>query len=132
MEEALQSGKSEIAEYLAPRTKLEDDKIYSVIPEAQIYDENEEEEKKDIPAQDRSFQSEEARQPEDYQPKTSQEKQMLMEERDRLNKEAADEARLGEISQELKEKLNMHEFDVKVVKTAEGESADGAQKAASQ
>ena len=34
MEEALQSGKSEIAEYLAPRTKLEDDKIYSVIPEA--------------------------------------------------------------------------------------------------
>ena len=51
---------------------------------------------------------------------------MLMEERDRLNKEAADEARLGEISQELKEKLNMHEFDVKVVKTAEGEGADGA------
>ena len=49
-----------------------------------------------------------------------------MAERDRLNKEAADEARLGEISQELKEKLNMHEFDVKVVKTAEGEGADGA------
>ena len=54
-----------------------------------------------------------------------------MEERNRANKEAADEARLGEISQELKEKLNMHEFDVKVVKT-DSEEADGAQKAASQ
>ena len=37
MEEALQSGKSDIAEYLAPRTVLEDDKIYSTIHESQIY-----------------------------------------------------------------------------------------------
>ena len=54
MEEALQSGKSAIAEYLAPRTILEDDKLYSTIPEAAIYMDargntigEEEEEKKD-------------------------------------------------------------------------------------
>ena len=39
MEEALQSGKSDIAEYLAPRTVLEDDKTYSTIHESQIYQE---------------------------------------------------------------------------------------------
>jgi hypothetical protein len=39
MEEALQSGREDIATYLAPRTKLEDDKLYSVIPEATIYGE---------------------------------------------------------------------------------------------
>ena len=39
MEEALQSGKTEIAEYLAPRTVLEDDKLYSTIHESQIYNE---------------------------------------------------------------------------------------------
>ena len=37
MEEALQSGQGEIAEFLAPLSKLEDDKIYSTINEAQIY-----------------------------------------------------------------------------------------------
>ena len=39
MEEALQSGKVEIAEYLAPRTVLEDNKTYSTIHESQIYQE---------------------------------------------------------------------------------------------
>jgi len=42
MEEALQAGRSDIAEYLAPKTVLEDDKLYSTIHESQIYpiDEN--------------------------------------------------------------------------------------------
>ena len=44
MEEALQGGKTEIAEYLAEISTLEDDKVYSTIAEAQIYNE---EEKKD-------------------------------------------------------------------------------------
>ena len=39
MEEALQAGRADIAEYLAPRTTLEDDKLYSTIHEAQIYQE---------------------------------------------------------------------------------------------
>ena len=34
MEEALQSGQSDIAEYLAPLSTLEDDKLYSTISEA--------------------------------------------------------------------------------------------------
>ena len=46
MEEALQSGKTEIAEYLAPRTVLEDDKLYSTIHESQIYNEEDDEEEK--------------------------------------------------------------------------------------
>ena len=37
MEEALQSGQGEIAEFLAPHSKLEDDKLYSTINEAQVY-----------------------------------------------------------------------------------------------
>ena len=70
MEEALQSGKSDIAEYLAPRTVLEDDKTYSTIHESQIYQEeddgqSDEEEKKS--AADCSMQSEEAIRPDDYQ-----------------------------------------------------------------
>ena len=58
MEEALQGGQSEIAEYLAEISTLEDDKVYSTITEAQIY--NEEERKDD----NRSIQSEEAIKPE--------------------------------------------------------------------
>ena len=68
MEEALQSGKSDIAEYLAPRTVLEDDKTYSTIHESQIYaeeDHSDEEEKKSA-ACDRSMQSEEGIRPDDY------------------------------------------------------------------
>ena len=36
-EYALQAQKTEIAEYLAPLSKLEDDKVYSEIPEAQFW-----------------------------------------------------------------------------------------------
>ena len=61
MEEALQGGKSDIAEYLAEISTLEDDKTYSIIPEAQIYDE---EEKKEGTIDNRSMQSEEAIKPE--------------------------------------------------------------------
>lgn len=43
MEEALQSGRADIAEFLAPLTKLEDDKLYSTIQEGQIQDEEEKE-----------------------------------------------------------------------------------------
>ena len=67
MEEALQSGKEDIATYLAPRTILEDDKLYSVINEAQIYAEEDEEEEKKSFNDDRSMQSEEGIRPEDYQ-----------------------------------------------------------------
>lgn len=70
MEEALQAGRSDIAEYLAPKTTLEDNKLYSTIHESQIYDEedklDEGEEEKDGLSDNRSMQSEEARQPEDY------------------------------------------------------------------
>lgn len=67
MEEALQSGKEDIATYLAPRTILEDDKLYSVINEAQIYAEEDEEEEKKSFNDDRSMQSEEGIRAEDYQ-----------------------------------------------------------------
>lgn len=60
MEEALQSCKSEIAEYLAPLSKLEDGKLYSEIPECQVF--APEEEVKD----DRSFVSEEAIRNDEY------------------------------------------------------------------
>ena len=76
MEEALQAGRSEVAEYLAPRTILEDDKLYSTIHESQIkeeHDEGDEEEKKEL-SDDRSMQSEEARQPDDYQRSTQAQK----------------------------------------------------------
>lgn len=80
MEEALQSGKTEIAEYLAPRTILEDDKTYSTIPEVAIYkdargedvdeededEEDEDEEEKKSLSDNRSLQSEEAIRPDDY------------------------------------------------------------------
>ena len=56
MEEALQAGHSDIAEFLAPLSELEDGKLYSTITEAQIYAEQEEEDKDDK----RSIQSEEA------------------------------------------------------------------------
>ena len=36
-EYALQAQKTEVAEYLAPLSKLEDDKVYSEIPEAQFW-----------------------------------------------------------------------------------------------
>ena len=62
MEEALQGGKSDIAEYLAEISPLEDDKTYSIIPEAQIY--NEEEKKEEGTIDNRSMQSEEAIKPE--------------------------------------------------------------------
>ena len=58
MEEALQSGQTEIAEFLAPLTKLEDDKLYSTINEGQIY--KEEDKNDDVkPTDNRSIQSEE-------------------------------------------------------------------------
>ena len=62
MEEALQGGKSDIAEYLAEISTLEDDKTYSIIPEAQIY--KEEEKKEEGTIDNRSMQSGEAIKPE--------------------------------------------------------------------
>lgn len=60
-EEALQAQRTEIAEYLAPITALEDDKIYSEIPEKQFW---QDEEPKNGPLEEskseRSFVSEEA------------------------------------------------------------------------
>lgn len=41
MEEALQAGRTDIAEYLAPKTVLEDNKLYSTIHESQIYNDEE-------------------------------------------------------------------------------------------
>ena len=67
MEEALQAGKPEIAEYLAPRTTLSDDKTYSVIPESAFYeDEGDEEEKRSAVSDVQSLQSEEGIRQEDY------------------------------------------------------------------
>ena len=84
MEEALQSGKVEIAEYLAPRTVLDDNKTYSTIHESQIYQDEDgsgdEEEKKGSGASDtRSFQSEEGMRPDDYQRTSAAEKQSQVE-----------------------------------------------------
>ena len=71
MEEALQSGKENIAEYMAPRTVLEDDKTYSVINEATIYSENDDdEEEKKSNEGDRSMQSEEGMRADDYEQAT--------------------------------------------------------------
>ena len=100
LEEALQAGKSDIAEYLAPMTKLEDEKTYSVIPEATIYaegNEDEEEEKKES-SDDRSMQSEEARHPEDYQSASQDQRRREAELRKDANRAAAEENRLDEIS----------------------------------
>ena len=75
-EEALQAGRSDIAEYLAPRTVLEDDKTYSTIHESQIYGEEDgsDEEEKKSAACDRSMQSEEGIRGEDYENSTAEEK----------------------------------------------------------
>ena len=70
MEEALQAGRSDIAEYLCTKTVLEDDKTYSTIHESQIYQEEDQasdEEEKKSAACDRSMQSEEGIRSEDYQ-----------------------------------------------------------------
>ena len=97
MEEALQSGKTEIAEYLAPRTRLQDDKIYSTIHESQIYADcgaepvDEEEDKKSEEVSDnRSLQSEEAMRPDDYQAQSEEARQAQKEARRQANKEAAE------------------------------------------
>ena len=122
MEEALQSGKSDIAEYLAPRTKLRDDRTYSVIPEAAVYgdaaDLGAEEEKQSAMSDAQSMQSEEGIRPEDYQRTSAQEKKVQAAVREHANREAADEQRLNEISQEIKTKMNLQDFDVQVTKTS--------------
>ena len=85
---------------MAPRTTLDDNKLYSTIHESQIYDEEDkedEEEKKDL-SDDRSMQSEEARQPEDYQRSTPAEREARAALRKEANAEAAEEQRLDEIS----------------------------------
>ena len=105
MEEALQSCKSEIAEYLAPLSKLEDGKLYSEIPECQVF--APEEEVKD----DRSFVSEEAIRNDEY----SSERAYDLGEHKVLNQDFETQ-KLKDLGQELKEKLNMHEFDVQVTK----------------
>ena len=129
MEEALTAGRSDIAEYLAPRTILEDDKTYSTIHESQIYaDEDgsgDEEEKKES-SDDRSMQSEEGMRQEGYQGASAEERQAQAAQRKEANKEAADEQRLDEISHELKDKMNLHEFDVKVTKTNGGDAQANA------
>lgn len=132
MEEALQAGRSDIAEYLAPKTILEDDKTYSTIHDSQIYPIGEEcdqydgdEEEKKESSDCHSMQSEEARHPEDYQNSSAAERQAQASQRKQANQEAAEEQKLDQITQQLKDKLNMHEFDVKVTKT--GDKDDGAQ-----
>ena len=117
MEEALQSGREDIATYLAPRTKLEDDKLYSVIPEATIYGEQDDEEEKKSLSDDRSMQSEEGIRPDDYQQSTHAQKQANTELRREANRQATEEHKLDQLSQEIKEKLNMQDFDVKITKT---------------
>ena len=112
MEEALQGGKSEIAEYLAEISTLEDDKVYSTITEAQIY--NEEERKDD----NRSIQSEEAIKPESEEIKEQELTEEQIERRTK-QKEIAEAKKLEDLGNEIKEKMNMHEFDVKVTKTEE-------------
>ena len=99
---------------------LEDDKLYSTIHEAQIYrdeDSADDEERKGS-SDDQSMQSEEARHPDDYQSSTHAERKARAALHREANREAAEEARLDEIGHELKEKLNLQEFDVTVSKTA--------------
>ena len=58
--------------------------------------------------------------PDNYQSASTGEKQAQAAQRKAANKEAADEVRLDAISQELKDKMNLHDFDVKVTKTNGG------------
>ena len=63
---------------------------------------------------------------------TQAEKESMAEDRRQANQEAADEQKLDQISQQLKDKLNMHEFDVKVTKTDGPNIADCDTKASAQ
>ena len=112
LEEALQSQYIDIAEYLAPFSKLDDDKLYSTIHEKQVFLEDVKEEE-EVKQEDVSVQSEEAIKNEDGQ------KEPTSEQKEVFAQKAAEreEAKLEQISQDLKEKLNMGEFNVEVKKT---------------
>jgi hypothetical protein len=64
-EEALQARRTEIAEFLAPLSKLEEEKLYSEIHESQIYAPEEEKKQEDDNQSQRSAMSEECMKPED-------------------------------------------------------------------
>ena len=116
LEEALQNGFTQAAEILAKFTKLSEDKLYTSIMEEP---ENEEEEKKggedemfpdDEDDDKRSYQSEEAMKPEVpvRQPTTEE-----------LAKK--DEAKMQQLSNEIKDRFGMQEFDIEIKKINDGQ-----------
>ena len=64
-----------------------------------------------------SIQSEEGIRPEDYQRETAEERAAQAEQRREANEKAEEEKKMDDLSQEIKDKLNMEGFDVKVSRT---------------
>ena len=104
MECALQAQKPLIAEYLAPLSKLEDDKVYSEIPEAQFWPQS----SHSVDEDDRSFVSEEAIKNEDEKQEDPESVYLRQQEQEKRKIEA--------LTNEMKEKLNMQDFDLEVTK----------------
>lgn len=118
-QEALQTHRAEIADYLAQFTRLDDDEIFTKDNDMNAFIAQEEEQKGDL-----SMQSEEAiSNSEDYEVTIDTRVQQKVQSEQHLQdieqalKEQRDQSVLKELSDQIKDKLTIGQADVQVSKT---------------